>query len=433
MSKSHAAQRGQARTKRPERTQVEMQLLSLDQWLEADHRVRYVWQYVQSLDLSELYDRIKAVRGNTGRDPIDPQILFALWLFATIEGVSSARRLDALSKRDIAYMWICGGVSVNYHTLADFRVENGELLERLMVDSIAVLLEQELISLDTVAQDGMRVRANAGTDSFRRKPTLEQALADAEAHIEKLNSDQEEDPSSADKRRQAARERAAREKTERVAAAIEQLDEVNKQREKKKRKTETTRASMTDPESRKMKMPDGGFRPAYNVQLVTTGDSRVIVGVDVTNSGSDANQMGPLFEQVLENYGQAPGAYLVDGPFVTGEDVETLEKAGTELHGPVPMAKKQLDAGQDPYARKARDSDQMAGFRARMGTDTAKEKYKERPSIAEFPNADFRNRGLQQFRVRGLVKVKAQALWHAIAFNFMRFRNLGVLSQAVSS
>lgn len=157
----------------------------------------------------------------------------------------------------------------------------------------------------------------------------------------------------------------------------------------------------------------------------------MIVGVDVTNSGNDASQMGPLFEQVVENYGQAPGAYLVDGPFVTGEDVETLEKAGTEVHGPVPRAKKQLDAGQDPYARKARDSDQMAGFRARMGTDAAKEKYKERPSIAEFPNADFRNRGLQQFRVRRLVKVKAQVLWHALAFNFMRFRNLNVLSQAV--
>ena len=419
-----------ARTQRPERSQVEMQLLSLDQWLGPDHRVRYVWQYVQSLDLSPLYREIKAAGGNAGRNPIDPQILFALWLFATIESISSARQLAKLTTRDIAYMWICGGVSVNYHTLADFRANHGDLLESLMVDSIAVLLEQDLIQLETVAQDGMRVRANAGTDSFRRKPTLQRALEQAEQHYDEVKRRGDEE-SSGDKRRQAAQQRAAGEKVERVGEALNQLEELNRQREKKKRDTENTRCSTTDPDARSMKMGDGGFRPALNVQFVSDGETRVIVGVDVTQSGSDAGQMGPMHETLQDQYGVVPDEYLVDGPFVTHEDVDQLSEAGTAVLGPVPMQKRSEKAGIAPFVRKPRDSEHMGSFRERMGSEAAKEKYKQRPSIAEFPNADCRNRGLHQFRVRGIPKSKAQTLWHVHAFNFLRFLNLGFLSRPV--
>jgi transposase len=178
-----------------------MQHFSLDQLIDADHRVRYVWQYVHSLDLSSLYDQIKAAGANAGRTPIDPQILFARWLFATIEGVSSARQLDRLAQRDFAYLWICGGVSANYHMLADFRALNGDLLEHLMVKSIAVLLQQDLITLETVAQDGMRVRAKASNDSFRRRPTLEESFQQAQTHLEELKKQQEESPADGDARR----------------------------------------------------------------------------------------------------------------------------------------------------------------------------------------------------------------------------------------
>ena len=184
MSKSIQQQRGNARSKTPERLQVEMQFLSLDQWLDKDHRVRIVWDYVESLDLSELYEPIKATRDNVGRDPIDPRILFALWLFATIEGTTSARRIAALTVRDIPYLWICGGVSVNYHRLSDFRTQHSDLLERIMTDSIGVLIHQGLIELKTVGQDGMRVRASAGSGSFRRDASLKEALEQAEAHVE---------------------------------------------------------------------------------------------------------------------------------------------------------------------------------------------------------------------------------------------------------
>lgn len=428
MSKKPYAQRGKARTQRPERSQVEMQLLSLDQMIDSDHRVRYVWQYVESLDLSPLYDQIKAVQDHAGRTPIDPKILFALWLFATIEGIGSARQLDRLTKRDLAYMWICGGVSVNYHTLSDFRALNGDFLESLMVDSITVLLQQDLVTLESVAQDGMRVRAKAASDSFRRKPTLEETYKRAQEHLDEVKKLSDEAPASGDARRRAARKRAAEEKVARVGEALAQLEELNETKQQRKRDTEQTRVSMTDPDARKMKMGDNGFRPALNVHFATDAQTRLIVGAMVTNSGGDAGQMGPMHESVLDHYGVAPKEYLVDGPFVTHADVDQLAEFGTDVLGPVPGSKRAEKAGKDPHARKRDDSDAMADFRQRMSTEAAKNRYRARPSVAEFPNADCRNRGLHQFRVQGIPKAKSQTMWHVHAYNFLRFMTLGFLN-----
>lgn len=225
-----------------------MQLLSLDQWLDPEHRVRIVWQFVQSLDLTELYTPIRATVDNAGRDPIDPRILFALWLFATLEGVSSARRIDELTRRDIAYMWICGGVSVNYHRLSDFRVQHGDLLERVLTDSISVLLSQELVTLETIAQDGMRVRASAGSGSFRTQDGLEKARQAAQLHMETLKQNSG-DPSASSAAQAAARERAAREKLERIEEAQRQMEEMQqkyKARSSSEKRSEP-RASTTAP------------------------------------------------------------------------------------------------------------------------------------------------------------------------------------------
>lgn len=426
MKKSHQQQRGDARTQTPERRQIQMEMLSLDQWLDKDHRVRLVWQYVESLDLTELYQAIKATRGNVGRDPIDPRILFALWLFATVEGVGSARRLAELAKRDIAYMWICGGVSVNHHRLSDFRVEHGELLERILTESIAVLMHQDLIRLDTIAQDGMRVRASAGGGSFRRQPSLEEALETAKQHVAEVQKQSEEEHDGGEKRQRAARERAAREKQERIEAALEQMEDM--QTRYKKRggtpKRSEPRASTTDPEARRMKMGDHGTRPAMNVQFASDGDAKMIVAVDVTSQGSDAGLMRPMYDDVCERYGVVPDNYLVDGGFGKKEDVTHLEDEGTKVHAPLFAEQKQLDNGEDPYAARPGESAGMTAHRARMGTDEGKAMSRRRSAIAEFPNADCRNRGLHQFQVRGLKKAKAQTLWHALVYNFLRMRNL---------
>lgn len=433
MSHSNNAQRGTARTNRPQRDQVEMQFFALDQLLEPDHRFRIVWDYVQSLDLSELYQSIESVEGKRGRNAVDPQILFALWMAATIEGISSARKLAELTTRDIRFMWICGGVSVNHHLLSDFRVDHGELLERLMIDSIAVLMHQKLVTLGSVAQDGMRVRANAGSDTFRREGSLAEAHKRASDHYEKLKSEHEADPGGGDRRQRAAQQRAARERKDRIERAQQELAELKASREKLGRDNEKTRASTTDPESRRTKMSDGGFRPAMNVQFVTDGETRLIVAADVTSTPSDSGQMEPMRRRVRDTYQTAPDAYLIDGGFVTISDITKAEAAGTKVYGPLPNEQKQLDAGKDPYARKARDTDEMAKFRSRMGTAEAKAIYQQRPSIAEFPNADCRNRGLHQFRVRGRVKAKAQTMWHVLVYNFFRLNHLGLLETVMKS
>jgi len=402
----------------------------LDQLLPDDHRARIVWQFVETLDLAPLYERIRAVEGEAGRDAVDARLLMALWLLATIEGVGSARQLDRLCERDLAYMWICGEVGVNYHLMSDFRTGHGEFLDELLTDTIATLIHQEVITLETVAQDGMRVRASAGSGSFRRRKTLEECREEAARQVQVLKEERQNDAANdqSNKRQEAAQKRAAEERLERVEEALKNLKELEQQKEKKEKgSAEKARCSMTDPEARNMKMGDGGFRPAYNVQFVTDGDTRMIVSVDVINNGSDGGQMSPMQEDVVNRYDKTPENYLVDGGFVTIDDITKVEQAKSQVFAPMTYAERIEKHGGDPYARRAKDTDEMAAFRERMRGDEAKALYKQRPSIAEFSNAECRNRGLHQFRVRGLEKVKTVALWYAITFNFMRMQPLGLV------
>ena len=426
MRKSHSQQRGNARTKTPQRQQVEMQFLSLDQWLDKSHRVRDIWQYVESLDLSELYLSIKATQDNVGRDAIDPRILFALWLFATLEGISSARRIAELTGRDIPYMWICGGVSVNHHRLSDFRTEHGDLLEQIMTDTIAVLLHHDLVDLKTIGQDGMRVRASAGSGSFRRQASLEDALVQAKDHVARVRSDNDEDGDGGARRQQAARERAAREKQERIEAALLEMEDMQTKYKKRtsSKKCSEPRASTTDPEARRMKMGDNGTRPAMNVQFASDGGAQMIVSVDLTSQGSDSGLLKPLYDDVCDRYSVVPQVYLVDGGFGKKEDIAHAERAGTKVYAPLYAEQRQLAQGLNPYAPRDKESIEVTAYRERMGTQEAKSIYRRRAMIAEFPNADCRNRGLHQFRVRGLVKAKAQTLWHVLIYNYLRMKRL---------
>lgn len=424
------AERSVVRVKRPQRDQMQWRDASLDQLIPKDHRVRAVWAYVDSLDLGPLYEQIQAVEGRAGRDAVDPKILMALWMFATIEAVSSARHLDRLCTRDLPYMWICGEVGVNYHLLSDFRTAHGTFLDQLLTDTIATLLHQNLVTLETVAQDGMRVRAHAGSSSFRRKKTLQECRKRAAEQVQKLReeNDDDSDTDASNVRRKSAAKRAAKERNQRVEDALKNLAELEEQKEKKKKGSgEKARCSTTDPEARNMKMGDGGFRPAYNVQFATDGDTRLIVSVDVGNNGSDGGQMAPMHADVCRRYDKLPSNYVVDGGFVTNDDITQVEQSGSQVVGPMTYEDRIRKQGGDPHARRACDTDETFAFRQRMNTDGAKAILKQRPSIAEFPNAECRNRGLHQFRVRGLDKARTVSLWHAITFNFMRMRHLGVL------
>jgi transposase len=409
---------GAARVQRPDRRQMRMQMYSLEALLPEDHPARVVWEYVEGLDLSCLYEAIRAVEGRCGRDAIDPGILMALWLYATLDGVGSAREVARLSEDHVAYQWICGGVSVNYHTLSDFRTANVDLLDRLLTQGVAGLMHEGLVTMNRVAQDGMRVRASAGTSSFRRDQTLERLEQEARQQVEALRKELQEDPRAASQRQQAARERARRERQERIARARQVLPEVRER--KRPEKKDQARASTTDADARFMKMADGGIRPAVNVQLAADTASQIITGVDVANVGSDMGQMSPMIDQHNDRYGKPPGEMLVDGGFAAREDIDSASRAQPPTIVYAPVQKSRKEEGKVCTERQPADTDAVAQWRQRMSTPEAQEIYKERAATAECVNALARNRGMRQFLVRGLRKIKAVVLWFVLAHNLVR-------------
>lgn len=433
-SKSDEAVTGNPRLRVPHRGQVEMHWESLDALLEPEHRARLVWATVAGLNLEGWLREIKAVEGHVGRNATDPRLLVALWVYATLEGIGSARELARLCESHIAYRWLCGGVSVNYHLLADFRSRGGEVWDELLSQIIAGLLTEGLVKLNRVAQDGMRVRASAGKDTFRRHDRLESFLAEAREQVQLLRQLADEPTEELNRRQRAARKRSASEREERLQEAIRNCQELQQQREQRAKKssqpTREARSSTTDPEARVMQFSDGGYRPGYNVQFATTTTSGIIVGVDVVNAGSDREQLTPMLEQIKERYGQPPSEALVDGGFATQDAIETASQAGCTVYAPLREEHKQLAAGKNPYAKKRRDSAAVAAWRARMGTDAAKEIYRERCQTAEWVNALARNRGMQQMPVRSQKKCRTVAVIYAIAHNLMqslRLRAKGAL------
>ncbi len=404
-----------------ERKQVELHTLSLDQMLPQEHIARTVWDSVKDLDITPLLADFRSVEHHAGPPVIDPRVLIALWLLATIQGIGSAREIERRCEEHMAYRWLCGGAAVNYHTLSDFRTGHVAFLDTLLTTSVAGLMHQNLIVLDRVAQDGMRVRASAGKASFRRATTLQKCLAEAEEQVQALKAQVEADPSAGARRQQ----RLAEDRSARIQAALAEARQLAQRRQEveseKGVKAKEPRASTTDPEARVMKMADGGYRPAYNVELSTTTEGGIIAGVDVTNQGSDSGQLSPMTEQFEARYGTKPKEVLADGGFATMNDIQTMHaEHHVVVYAPVKDEEKKREAGVDPFAPRPRDPEGVAVWRQRMGTEAAQTIYRERAQTAEWANAGMRNRGMYQFRVRGLAKVKAVVLWHVLAHNLLQ-------------
>ena len=428
-----------ARIQRARRDQLEMRAVDLESLIPPEHRARIVWAFVEGLDLGPLYAKFKAVEGEPGRAGIDPAILMALWLYATLEGVGSARALDRLCREHNAYRWICGGVGVNYHTLSDFRVQHVAHLDDLLTRSVAALIMDGTVTLNRVAQDGVRVRAHAGSGSFKRRKRLQQFLRVADEQVRHLRRELEEDPAASEKRQQAAQLRAASERQERVSQALGEMEKIEAQYAERnahgnKRKKpppddkgsppqdkREPRISTTDPEARRMKGADGGFRPGYNVQFSTDTASGIIVGADVINRGSDWEELPPMLDQLQERYGRYPQQSLVDGGFARFDSVVAAASRGCEVYAPVPSPK---NAKLGPYHPRPKEPPEITQWRLRMAGEEAQEIYKERAASAEWVNAQARNRGLRQFLVRGMAKARAVVLWHALAHNLMQVNYL---------
>ena len=329
--------------------------------------------------------------------------------------MNSAREIADLRVNQLAYIWISGGVALNYHTLSDFRTDYAEELDELMTQVIEQLDLAGLLQLDTQGQDGMRVRASAGAASFRRQPTLEKALA--QAQVREAEEVEQAGQAESDRRtavQKTAQERAARESVVRLEAALAEMPAARAA--KKPDEQDKARVSSTDPEARVMKMPDGGYRPAYNWQFGVELSNFVITGVDVVNIGSDKAQMEPLVEQVVKRTLRLPENWLVDGGFIKLTAIEALDTLGIAVFGPVPEPR---DKDRDRYTPSPTDSGSIAEWRQRMGTAEGKATYRQR-SLVELPNAHARSRyGIQQVRVRGRRKVRCGALWVAITHNLL--------------
>ena len=422
--------REEARVLKPNRRQLQWLPRDLDAALAEDHPARAIWGVLDQMDLSSFYGAIKATLDRPGHPATDPQVLLAVWLLGTVEGIGSARRLNRLCHEHDAYRWLCGGVPINYHMLSDFRGAHQEALDDLLTQIVGSLTAAGAVTLERVAQDGMRVRASAGASSFRRKETLEAHLEDARAQVKRLAKERDHPDPGVNNRERAARERAAREREERVEQALGYLPEAQAAKERqqktlanaKREKVTAPRVSSTDPEARVMKMPDGGFRPAYNVELATDQAKGVIVGVSVISEGTDAGQAVPMEEQVVKRTGQHPKAYLMDGGFATREDITALEERDVTVYSPVRLPRNKPE--EERYQPRYGDTPQVVQWRQRMATEEAKAVYRGRGSTAEWANAQVRQHGVSQFTVRGLAKVTTVMLMVAVAHNILRWAAL---------
>jgi len=417
--------RGAPRMREPVRDQIELRAVDIDSLVGQDHKVRLFWAYVVALDLRELEDRIKARAHTPGHPPASPRLLLALWLYATSQGVGSARALARLCESHDAYRWLCGGVSVNHHQLSDFRVGCADLLDRLLAEHVAALAKAGLIDLAALAQDGVRVRASAGAASFRREATLDQHLERAHALVDELKREVDQQPDASNQRIKAARERAARERSERIEAAQKALEEIKAQRQEREekrpngKKPKEPRASTTDAEARVMKMADGGFRPAYNVQVASAAGEQIVVAVEVCNTGSDRGLMRPMLERLHAQNGRFPERHLADGGFCSAQDIEWAYDKKIEAYCPPTQSKH----GTDPYLPRRGDGAGVLAWRARMASEAGKARYKPR-SICECIHARWRNWHLRQLTVRGMQKVRAVVLWYALTNNILQGHRL---------
>lgn len=479
-----------ARVKTVQRDQLVLRPLEVEQLLGPEHPARAIWELVGECDLGRFYDQIEAVEGQAGRPPHDPRLLISLWLYSYSQGISSGREIERRCAYDPGYMWLTGAEKVCAHTLTDYRTAHGEGLKDLFIQVLAVLEQEGLVDLQQVTQDGTKISAAAGTDTFRRKRTIQEHLERARQRVEELGQADEGKNEERSQQALAAQKRGAQEKLERMEKALKEIEAL----EKKADDPEKVRVSMTDPEARVMQQNNNGYGPSYNAQFTTDAKKMVIVSVAVTQEGNDAAQLQPAMQRVEEEAGKVPQQVIVDGGYSNRGTIVDMEKRHIDLIGPVPdgTAQKEtlyrirgvtqefrpeafvFDAAKNsytcpagkslPYKRKhvlpgqtkytyqaakedcqdcvhrwqccgqskngrslvrAEDSAEVKKFRAKMATETARQIYKKRGVVAEFPHLCIKERfGLRRFSLRGLVKVKVESLWVALTFNVQQWIRL---------
>jgi transposase len=482
---------GAPRLERVNRQQMVWRTVDVERLIEEDHPARAIWELVGKLDLSAYHQAIRAVEGKAGRPGLDPQLLISLWIYAYSEGVNSGREVGELCKFHPAYQWLTGLQEVNHHSLSDFRTENREALEELFTQVLGLLSAEGLVTLQRVMHDGTKIKASAGADTFRREEKIRLHLELARQQVKELGELGEEE---CRQRVAKARQRAAREKQQRLELAEKELEKLRASKPNAEAQQEA-RVSETDPQARIMKQSDGGYAPSYNVQISTDAAHGIIVGVGISQSSSDQGELAPALDKVEENLGRLPTQAVVDGGFTSRETILDMEQRGVDLIGSLgdgagqsagQMERRGVDPAFHPQAFtyhpetdtytcpagkvlphrgkekrpgvihhqyraaaaecaacpfrvqccpgnkasgrmvvRAEEAPAVVAFRAKMETEEAKQIYRQRGAVAEFPNAWIKDKlGLRQFRLRGLLKVRMEALWACLTYNIKQWIRL---------
>lgn len=320
---------GRPRLKRINRQQFLLRTIDVEKLIPPEHPARAIWEFVGRLDLDGFREQVRSLEGSAGRPALDPQLLVSLWVYSYSQGVSSARAIERLCEHDPAYQWLTGLESISAHTLSSFRVDHPVELSDLFAKVLALLSLEGLITLERVMQDGTRVKACASSSGFHRKGRVEEHLEAARETVEALERMSEEESSLRVRR---ARERAAREREQRLESALVQFQDLEAS------KSRIDRVSITDPDARVMKQADGGSAPSYNVQITTDAAHSLIVGVDVTQSGADYRQLIPAIDR-LQEQGRPPRQVVVDGGYISSENIVAMAERGVDLVGPEPRNK----------------------------------------------------------------------------------------------
>jgi transposase len=484
---------GNPKLKQINRSQLMMRAVDVERWVGADHAARAIWDLLGRMDLTKFYEKIRSREGEKGREANSPRLLASVWLYAYSKGISSAREIERQMEYEPGLMWLCGMATVNYHTLSDFRVDRKEELDGLFQQLLAVLDEGGFINLGRVMHDGTKVRALAGVDTFRREKTIRERLGQAQELLRQMGDPREDNPAM-NARQRAAEERAGRERVEKLDAALRELEKA--QQDLNTEEAAQARASITEPEARKMKHGDNAIAPSYNLQLSTESKNKVIVGMHLSQCSADAPSLMKAVDVVEQNMDRCPDQMVVDGGFTSKENILATDERKIDLIGSLadvdkkraaaakaagidaafgveffifqpatntlecPAGKQLTYTGRNRkrdnlyhryqaqgsdcqacehqkrccpntpergrrVARLVEENAKMAEFRKKMGTEEAKQIYKKRGEVAEFPNAWIKDKiGLRKFRLRGLIKAGIEGLWACLAYNVKQWIRL---------
>ncbi len=464
------------------RQQMSWRAVDVERLIGEDHPARAIWALVGRLDLSRFYEGIESSAEEGGRPAFDPQLLISLWVYAYTQGIGSAREVARRCEHDPAFQWLTGLDEVNYHTLADFRVEKQKELDELFTQVLAALSKEGLITLEQVMQDGTKIKAQASVRSYRQEETIREHLERARRRVAEMGDPRNEETSP---RTKQARERARREQQERLENALQELEKLQERKQG---------------EQAKMHHSDGGLALSYNAQISADAAHGLIVGVAVTPEVNDYAQLLPAVERVEERLKKKPRQMVADAGYTTRETIEAMAERKIDFLGSLTGAEKLsradtmdrlppsafvYDRERDCFvcpegkllgyegrhtkkkgftyyryeaewrdcqscARKPQccpenqkqgrsvvrgeESAAVLAFHQKMATEKAQAQYRRRGGVVEFCHAWIKSKlGLRQFHVRGLVKVQMEMLWACLTYNLQQWIRLRKLDRAAAN